>query len=539
MLSHKFLKWWRFCLHPFVRKQTRFICHQAHIRTPVALYILRYPANYAGISTAPSLPSPRKPASLPLTFTTKPAATMSSSAVVSTGRERKPVKIKLPAWMNVPAVVQEFLRVDLQMVADESNAKEKHYLGYPNNLSLHNIIPKALEMIMINIADPRGNKYRGPNTHDYEHDIIDFLKELWDFPEGAKDWGSTCTGSTEAVLTAVLRARDQFKGRNPIVYYNKEAHYCVPKAAHITGLEGRAVNMLEDASMDTAHLARLLEENKGRPAIVVATCGTTVREGHDDIAAIVATLKTSGTDHYVHVDAALCGATAPFLDEIQLGRKPSFLHGVVSISGSLQKFFGANRPGGVILGIVFEEEEKEQEEEPNDSGGIRVDYINANDTTPSGSRNGVAALGFWMRIIRYSAHAWGTTITNAEIGVIMQKTRSSQPFPAPIQKKIMEAAVEGVGREARMCADFAIGLARDLRKAGVPVFHNLGAITVYMPEPPTKICDKYTLACAPAKGLFGGKGAHVITMQHTQPILPEFVEEYTAWYNSSIVPVSV
>jgi hypothetical protein len=115
----------------------------------------------------------------------------------------------------------------------------------------------------------------------------------------------------------------------------------------------------------------------------------------------------------------------------------------------------------------------------------------------------------------------------------MDKTRSNESFPAAINEKIMVAAVTGIAKEARMCADYAKDLAAQLRKIGVLVFHNPGALTVYFPQPSAAICDKYKLACAPAGGLFGGNGAHAITMQHTGPIIPKFIEDYTAWYKAS------
>ncbi len=449
---------------------------------------------------------------------------MSSSAIVPTSHQaKKPIKIQLPEWMEVPPKLTEFLRADLQMLMDECDEKAENYLGYPNNFSIPNVIPKAFKTLLLNIADPRNNKYRGPNTHDYEHDIIAFLKELWSFPENETDWGSSCSGSSEAVLSAILYARERFARHTPVVYCNTEAHYCVKKNSWITGLDCVAVEVLQDGGMDNSDLKQKLEANKGRPAIVVATCGTTVREGHDDLAAIVATLKETETDYYIHVDAALCGATAPSLSEISLGKKPSFKNGVHSISVSLHKFPGANKPGAFLLGRVI----------PSTPGrSTVVSYIDAQDTTTSGSRNGTAVLGFWMRIILFGAHAWGKEISDADIEVMMDKTRNNESFPDAINEKIMVAAVAGIAKEARMCADYAKDLAAQLRKIGVPVFHNPGALTVYFPEPSKAICDKYTLACAPAGGLFGGKGAHVITMQHTGPIIPSFVADYAVWYKA-------
>lgn len=355
-----------------------------------------------------------------------------------------------------------------------------NYLGYPNGI-LSGFLPESIvDRLLLNIGDWRGNKYLGPNTHEYEAEATDYLKEIFDFPYGAKEWGNSCTGSSEAVLAAIVYARSVLSakaGMAPVVIASKEAHYCARKNAGIAGLEFFSVNTDRAAGMDMVDLRRLLDIVCDSPVIVIATCGTTVREGYDPVCDICELLEFFNVDFYVHIDAALCGLTAPFLDEVAPRLKPRFHKGVSSISVSLHKFASVNRPSALLLGIDYH------------CGDMpmmrRVDYIDATDGTPSGSRNGHPVLAFAMlyRLIGRN----------------------------------------GFTKMARSCLKHAHYLTQKLRAYHIEVFHNPGALTVFVPRPSDEIVDKYTLACSDG-------GAHVITMQHVDvALLDRFINDYVEW----------
>jgi glutamate/tyrosine decarboxylase-like PLP-dependent enzyme len=59
-------------------------------------------------------------------------------------------------------------------------------------------------------------------------------------------------------------------------------------------------------------------------------------------------LKGHDAGYYVHIDAALCGFTTPFLDEVEHGCKPIFHEGVSSISVSLHKAGMCNCPSALL-----------------------------------------------------------------------------------------------------------------------------------------------------------------------------------------------
>ncbi|XSC42281.1 hypothetical protein ACF1BQ_027875 [Bradyrhizobium sp. RDT10] len=72
--------------------------------------------------------------------------------------------------------------------------------------------------------------------------------------------------------------------------------------------------------MSYEDLAQQATRARHRPAVVVASIGTTMKEGKDDARRVRAVLRDIGiNDVYVHSDAALCGPYAPFSNP-----KPAF-----------------------------------------------------------------------------------------------------------------------------------------------------------------------------------------------------------------------
>lgn len=374
---------------------------------------------------------------------------------------------------------------ELSLFNQRVDIRFNNYLGYPNGIFPGFLPREILDHLLLNIGDWRGNKYLGPNTHEYEFEATQYLKEIFEFPAGKKEWGNSCTGSSEAILAAVIYGRTVLKartGKSPVVITSKEAHYSHKKSAFITGLDVVLVATDSKAGMDMSDLRSCLADLMDVPVIVIATCGTTVREGYDPISEICKELKGRAASTYVHIDAALCGFTAPFLDEVADGLKPRFHDGVSSISVSLHKAGGCNRPSALLLGI------------DHAAGGSsimqRVDYIDATDGTPSGSRNGHPVLAFAM----------------------LYRTIGRNGFK----------------RMAQDCLSKAQYLTDKLRAENIEVFHNQGALTVFMTCPCDEIVNTYTLACSDG-------GAHVITMQHvTLELLDRFIGDYVAWYRAEV-----
>ncbi|HKZ26123.1 MAG TPA: pyridoxal-dependent decarboxylase, partial [Acidimicrobiia bacterium] len=104
-----------------------------------------------------------------------------------------------------------------------------------------------------------------------------------------------------------------------VVYTTAEAHSSIPKAALLAGFGDDNIRLVEvDGStfaMDPAALEAAIKEDiaAGRkPAVVVATVGTTATTAIDPVKAIAAVGRSN--DLWVHVDAAMAG-TAMLLPE--------------------------------------------------------------------------------------------------------------------------------------------------------------------------------------------------------------------------------
>jgi histidine decarboxylase len=137
-----------------------------------------------------------------------------------------------------------------------------------------------------------------------------------------------------------------------------------------------------------ADLRAAIARYADKPAIVVATAGTTMTEAVDDVGLITDLLDDLGVvERYVHVDAALSGIPLALLDD---GEKPSFdfTAGADSVGFSLHKFLATRMPGGIVI---------TRDRPPFGSRG-RVPYTGAADTTVTCSRNGHIALMAWYAV---------------------------------------------------------------------------------------------------------------------------------------------
>ena len=124
-------------------------------------------------------------------------------------------------------------------------------------------------------------------------------------------------GGSLANLAALLLARDRAApearehglARHLAVYASSESHYSLRKNAGIAGLGRQALRTVPvdpDGRMDVDALAGRIERDRQqdlRPAMIVATAGTTVRGAFDDIAQVAEVARANGA--WLHVDGAL------------------------------------------------------------------------------------------------------------------------------------------------------------------------------------------------------------------------------------------
>ncbi len=360
------------------------------------------------------------------------------------------------------------------------NAQESH-LGNPFNLVRDMPVPASLTGYLINNqGDPYAGSLHGADVCDLECEVVAWLMALWQADRPEAYWGSVGASGTESNFWALYLAREALP--DAIVVYARDAHYSIPKSARILRMSTQVVDCDPSGAMSPAALKSVLSRLRSSQVIVAATCGTTAKGAHDDIGAIMQVLDQSGFPQhrrYVHVDGALSAMVLPFLADAPDNLRPSFRHGIDSISTSGHKMVGTPMPCGVLVA-------RRQHAERVASG---ASYLRSHDTTFMGSRNGHAVLALWARLFGH-----GTV---------------------------------GFRLDARRSVTRAQALAAVLDEAGVPVLLNPFSLTVVFPRPDDTVVDRYQLACC-------GDDAHAVVMPSvSEHLLQRFAAEYLAWWSRS------
>lgn len=201
-----------------------------------------------------------------------------------------------------------------------------------------------------NVGDPFEHSHVPLNTHLLERELIHRHAASYGF-DADDHWGFLSHSGTDSNMhglyigRTVLQART---GRQPIIYFTPEAHYSIEILADLLGLERVYLDTHADGSLDEGSLGQRLAEHPDRPALVVATVGTTFKGAVDSIDAIQAAL--AGREAYVHVDAALFGGYlvhTEFADELRQRVGPRERYD--SIAVSCHKFYGFPSPAGIFV----------------------------------------------------------------------------------------------------------------------------------------------------------------------------------------------
>ncbi|HHH13176.1 MAG TPA: hypothetical protein ENJ98_02970, partial [Thiolapillus brandeum] len=220
--------------------------------------------------------------------------------------------VSLTWWCNI-AQASTVCHMEKTVISPRP-ASTAPMLGYPINL---NPPPPGFERwrrrlrragIGVIAYNNGGNPYaRAPvphHTHALERRVIARAGRWYGFP--ADDlWGFVSHSGTDSNLHGLHIGRvllqDRY-GQAPVCYYTAEAHYSIPQLIDLLGLDAAQVATDADGALDPADLARQLARHRGRPALVVATVGTTFKGAVDPLPAIAAAL--AGTPRFLHVDAA-------------------------------------------------------------------------------------------------------------------------------------------------------------------------------------------------------------------------------------------
>jgi aromatic-L-amino-acid decarboxylase len=162
------------------------------------------------------------------------------------------------------------------------------------------------------------NRYTGladlaPGLVALEDGVLRWLTSVFDLPAGAN--GLLTTGGSQAVLTAVLAARERHLGEADLararLYVSDQAHLSVQKAARIAGLPRAAVRIVPTRDgrridPDAARTAIADDRAAGLvPFLLVGTAGTTNTGVVDPLAELASVAAEQRV--WFHVDACYGG----------------------------------------------------------------------------------------------------------------------------------------------------------------------------------------------------------------------------------------
>ncbi|KAG5589033.1 hypothetical protein H5410_039547 [Solanum commersonii] len=361
---------------------------------------------------------------------------------------------------------------------DTLTQRINYHIGYPVNICYEhyaNLAP-LLQFHLNNCGDPFLQNTVDFHSKDFEVAVLNWFADLWEI-ERDQYWGYVTNGGTEGNLHGILVGRELFP--DGILYASKDSHYSVAKAAMMYRMDFENINASINGEMDYSDLKAKLLQNKGKPAIINVTIGSTFKGAIDDLDVILQTLEDCGytqDQFYIHCDAALNGLIIPFIKNMITFKKPI---GSVTISG--HKFLGCPMPCGVQI----------TRKSYINNLSRRVEYIASVDATISGSRNGLTPIFLW-----YSLSAKGQI---------------------------------GFQKDVKRCLDNAIYLKDRLQKAGISVMLNELSIIVVLERPRDhEFVRRWQLSCVRDM-------AHVIVMpgitrETLDGFITDLLQQRKKWY---------
>ncbi|MCL5246657.1 histidine decarboxylase [Cellulophaga sp. 20_2_10] len=339
------------------------------------------------------------------------------------------------------------------------------FLGYPVSKDFdYSELSSFLQYPINNLGDPFEDGTYKVQTHEMEREVVSFFAKLFR-AQPTDYWGYITNGGSESNLYGLYLARELYpKG---MVYYSESTHYSVRKNIHLLNIPSIIIRSQENGEIDYEDFENTVRLNRHKPAIVLTTFGTTMKEAKDDVTKIKGILKNLAIqDHYIHCDAALSGTYGAFMEP----RIPfDFRDGADSISISGHKFIGSPIPSGVII----------TKRSNRDRIAKGISYIGSLDTTITGSRNGHSPLFLWYAL-----------------------------------KKL---GIEGLRARYQKSLETAVYCENRLKEIGVNAWRNPNSITVVFPKTAIEVKQKWQLATE-------GEVAHVICMPNvTKAQIDEFI----------------
>jgi len=159
-----------------------------------------------------------------------------------------------------------------------------------------------------------GIYYASPGAVSMEDELINWLKEIFNFPDNAV--GNLTSGGSIANLIALTSARDahHIKGEKiekSVVYLSPQVHHCVLKSLRIIGLEDIIVHKLlldDNFRIDTIKLEQQIKADLSmglHPFCIIGSAGTTDTGAIDPLEILGNLSKKYNT--WFHIDGAYGG----------------------------------------------------------------------------------------------------------------------------------------------------------------------------------------------------------------------------------------
>jgi histidine decarboxylase len=289
----------------------------------------------------------------------------------------------------------------------------------------------------------RGRFVEGPyRWHQMEREVITIIGDLFRAPADDR-WGYLTSGESESNLAALHRARERYP--DAVVYFSAAARRSITKHAATLRMPTSVIATNDMGEMDYQDLAAQLVRHRHRPAIIVATIGTTMMEAVDDLRLITATVEAAGArDRWIHADAALAGLPLALLDPDE---RPGidFADGADSMAVDGHAFIGVSSPCAVMIvrrGLCGDD--------------TSVGRMGSPNATITGSRSGHDAFAMWC--------------------------------------SLRKQGIAGLRRRAEASRGLAVHAKRRLDDIGWASFRHPHAFTVVLKTPPQKVADKWILA---------------------------------------------
>lgn len=253
-----------------------------------------------------------------------------------------------------------------------------------------------------------------PQSADIQNRCVSMIGRLFNAPVDSSDAdaiGTSCVGSSEAIMLGVLAMKKRWKNKRaaegkptdrPNIVMSSAVQVCWEKATRYFEVEEKLVYCTEDRYViDPKETVDLVDEN------TIGICcilGTTYTGEYEDVKAVNNLLNERGLDTPIHVDAASGGFVAPFVvPDLEWDFR---LNHVVSINVSGHKY-GLVYPG--VGWVVWRSAEYLPQELV-----FNINYLGADQAsfTLNFSKGASQVIGQYYQLIRLGKHGYRAIMSN-------------------------------------------------------------------------------------------------------------------------------